>query len=296
VHVTRFARSAAAVVSILCAGVSASAQLTEKQAQRQLAAASRAGLASYKQQLAASRAEIEANLDAFELVLAGTPVPFDVLGLFADLSALQDELAFAAALAFGEGFAGAGQALVDLRGGGPSLNGIFPQGFYVGDGGTIDRHRAQILARWDRFYAQLERRLARTRKLAERSGLGLTIVLARSGFLPGASWADGGLFQSTGVRPLTVDTLVAASLLANGGDGLIAVGGQADDFFGAVSVAIHGVDGTNETDSVFADASSERWAANTFSDFSMAPLPEGTFYVTAQQAGGSFEEGGIGIR
>jgi hypothetical protein len=286
----------AVVVSIVGAGASASAQLTEKQAQQQLAAASRQGLAAYRQQLKAARAEIEANLDAFEVVLGGTPQPLNALDLFDDLAALQDEIALAASTAFFSAHAGAGQALVDLRGGGPSLNGIFPPGFYAGDGGTIDRHLAQVLVQGDRFYAQLAKRLARTRKLAERSGIGLTIVLARSGAPPGASWADGGLSLSTGDRPLTADTLVAASSLANAGDGLLALGGQADDFYGDVSVAIRGVDGTNLTDTITPDASTERWAGNTFFDFAMTGLTEGAFYVTARQGTGPLEEGLVGVR
>jgi hypothetical protein len=198
---TRFAGSAVAAVSILCASAAATAQIPEKQAQRQLAAASREGLATYEQALKAARAEIEANLDAFE-----------------------------------------------------------------------------------------------PRKLAERSGVGLTVVLARSGALPGASWADGGVFLSTGKRPITLDTLVATSFFANPGDGVLAVGGQADSTFGSLAVGVRGVDGTSLNETVFADAITERWADNTVFGLGAAPLAGGVYFVTAAQGGGPLEEASIGVR
>lgn len=286
----------AAVVSILGAGVSASAQLTAKQAQRQLAAASREGLATFKQQLKASRAEIEANIDAFEVVLGGTPQPLNALDLFDDLAALQDEVALATSTALFAGFIGAAQGLFDLRGGGPSLAGIFPSGFYPGDGGTVDRHIVSVHVQVDRFYAQLAKRLGRTKKLAERAGIGLTITLARSTSFIGATWSDVGAFLSTGDRGLTLDTLVAASRLANAGDGLLAIGGQADDAYGSVTVRIRGNDGTDLTDTIAPDASTERFACNSLVDFSMTALPEGSFFVTAQQGTGPLQENVIGVR
>jgi hypothetical protein len=292
----RSALAAAVYVAILCTGGAASAQLTEKQAQRQLAAASRDGLATYKQQLKTSRSEAEANIDAFELVLAGSPSQLSVLPFFDDLAALQRELTQQASTAIFAGYIGAAQGLIDLRGAGPSLAGIFPAGFYPGDGGTLDRHLEAVRVQSDRFYAQLGKRLARTEKLAERAGIGLTVRLRQSHSFSGATFSDVISLISTGVRGLTLDTLVAASFLANAGDGVLAIGGQADDAYGAVSVRIRGNDGTDMTDSISPDATTERFACNTFSDFAAAGLPEGAFFVTAQQLAGPLQENVIGVR
>lgn len=190
----------------------------------QLKTSHAAAAKTLKANLTAARASFLADLKTFEATVkdGGADVPL-VQALFDDLIALQ--LATRSALQdafFSTGLA-ARQALLTLP---QPLNGIYPRGFTVGDGGLADQFRVQVEGTIQKHVAALRKRLVKTTTLADKAGIGLTFRIEVPVVITELRWNEGTV-NAAAAATLGVDTIVAFSVLDVAGDGRVFVGGHA---------------------------------------------------------------------
>ena len=106
------------------------------------------------------------------------------------------------------------------------LNGIYPRGFTVGDGGLADQFRVQVDGTIQKHVAALRKRLVKTTTLADKAGVGLTFRIEVPVVLTELRWNEGTV-NAAQAAALAVDTIVAFSVLDVLGDGRVFVGGHA---------------------------------------------------------------------
>jgi hypothetical protein len=285
------------VLAALAAASPAGAQVTGKQALKQFTGAAKGVLSGLKAGLASERALLEVDLDALDaqLALGSLTSVQAAASLHLSLSDAQVALRPLASNAFLGLYSAAGDALTALAGGVP-LAGLYPRGFYAGDGGAMDLQVPRVLNEWDRFYASVNKRLAKTRKVAEKQGIGLSVVFTRPFDDIGGRWADGQVVASTTTRPLSIDTVVAASVLANTPDGFIAVGGVGDNAVGSVLVELSRFGAIEASELVAPAGASDRWSTDTLAGFDNGPVVEGSYFFTARQGTGHLVDASIGVR
>lgn len=214
-----------AFVLALAITISSPALATEAgTALAQLKASHATAAKKLKADLKAARDVFLAELKAFEAtVKAGGGNVALAQGLFDDLIALQVATGSAIEDAFTETTIAAKEALATLP---PPLNGIYPRGFTVGDGGLVDRFRAQTDGTTEKHVATLRKRLVKTTTLADKAGVGLTFRLEVPVVTTEFQWSESS-FAAGGGAPVAVDTIVTFSSLAVLGDGRVFLGGRA---------------------------------------------------------------------
>lgn len=191
-------------------------------------------------------------------------------GLFDDLIALQLATGAAIKEAFVQTALAANQALATLP---QPLNGIYPRGFTVGDGGLADQFRVQADGAIQKHVASLRKRLVKTTALADKAGIGLTFRVEVPVVVSEYQWSESTTASGGGAAP-AVDTIVAFSALDVLGDGRFFVGGRASsnstvtiEFFGQNQFEIGGVPVT-----------SQRWATTV-------DTAEGNYIINVGQPG-----------
>ncbi len=283
----------AAITIVACLGSSAAAQLTPQQAQQQFNGDLADALKNLKTSLASAKAMFFADLAAFEtLVKSGGYDLAAVTALFEDLQTMMGSIGQAVRSTGNTASLSATDALSDLAAGG-DLGGVFPAGFYPGDGGSVDVLRAATRKAQDKTIAAVAKRLKKTRALVEKqANVGMTVALAAPGSMRDIFWdEDGGFFYSN-ESPITCDALIGVSDLGAVADGVVYLGGTANPNLGDVSLELLGP----ESDSTSGGAPAvitERWSVSFTGD----GLEEGVYAISATQGtGGSLATGSIGVR
>jgi hypothetical protein len=220
----RFPRLASFLVALTLAASSSALAADAGTALAQLKTSHAAAAKTLKADLATARATFLADLKTFEATVkaGGAGVPL-AQALFDDLFALQ--LATRSALQdafFSTGLA-ARQALLTLP---QPLNGIYPRGFTVGDGGLADQFRVQVDGTIQKHVASLRKRLVKTTTLADKAGVGLTFRIEVPVVRAELRWNEDTV-NAANAAALGVDTIMGFSVLDVTGDGRVFVGGHA---------------------------------------------------------------------
>lgn len=271
------------------------AQLTEAQAVKQFKSALAQELPEIKADMNEAKLVCFDAIAAFEAVLKdGTYTTGDATTLFDALQTLQGFVGAITRAAGNSISLAAGDALEGLANGG-DLAGIYPKGFDPGDGGLIDVFRANVHKLQDKLIAAVQKRLAKTRKLAEKQlGLGLTVSLARPGAVRDLTFSETGGFFISEESPITVDLLLGVSELDALVDGVVYLGGTANPNLGVVDLLLTGPHEYTGSGGVPTSVQ-ERWGA-TFDDFGAGVL-EGVYIARATQGtDGPIATGSIGVR
>jgi hypothetical protein len=284
-------RIVVAFVLAACAGGGASAQVTPGEASHQLKSDLAEELKDLKASLAEAKATFFDELGAFEaLVKAGDYDVSAVADLFDNLTTMMGSIG-AAVRSVGNGTStAAGDALEALAGGG-DLNGVFPDGFYPGDGGSVDVLRAKVRKEQDKVIAAVAKRMRKTLALVEKhANVGMTVSLAAPGSMRDLTWDENGGFFFSDESPITCDALIGVSDLGQAADGVIFVGGTANPNLGAVALESIGPEGNTTSGGVPALVV-ERWST------SISGLDEGVYAISATQGtGGPLATGSVGVR
>ncbi len=272
----------------------AAAQLTEAQAQKQFKAALAESKADLKAALADAKATFFVELGDFEeLVKQGGYTVAEAENLFTDVQELMGSIGQAVRSVGNDIGLSATDALAGLADGG-DLAGVFPDDFYPGDGGAIDKLRADAHKAQDKTIAAVSKRLKKTRKLVEQhAGVGLTVSLAAPASVRDLTWDEEGGFFFSDESALTCDTLIAVSDLAVATDGVLHLGGTANPNLDAVTVELLGPL-TDTFSGGVPTPSAERWGV-VFDN--VTGVPEGVYAVSATQGtDGPLATGSIGVR
>jgi hypothetical protein len=280
-------------VSVALLAPGAAAQLTAAQATKQFKKALAEALGDTKSKMNESKAEFLDALALFEAELkGGTYATDDAEALFDALQAFMGEVGNATRVSGNFMSIAATDALAGFADG-AALFGIFPAGFYPGDGGPIDVYRAAVRKAQDKTIAAVAKRFAKTRKLAEKEAdIGLTLALAAPGAIRDSYFDEAGAFSESDETPITVDALMAVSDLAQTTDGVLFVGGSASPSFGAVAVEVSGPDMVSDSGGVPTSVF-HRWGLV----IDGGGLVEGSYIAVATQGtGGPLATGSIGVR
>lgn len=273
----------------------AAAQLTAAQALAQFKAGLADALGSTKASMAAAKSGFFVELAAFEAeVKAGTYDTADAAALHDALQVFMGGVGQATRAAGNAMGLAATDALANFSGG-AALLGIYPKGLDPGDGGPIDTFRAAVRKAQDKTISAVIKRFGKTRKLAEKeAGIGLTIVLSAPGAVRDLSFDEISGFFISEESPITVDLLLAVSDLGTASDGIVFLGGTANQNLGALDVLLTGPSDFPDTTDVPTDVF-ERWSSVI--DGGGAGIAEGVYICTATQGtGGSIATGSIGVR
>jgi len=227
-----------ALASFLAMTSPAPAQLTEPQAEKALKSWMNDVLKDVRAGLKSEKAQVLVEVKIFEVEIKNDNYSIGVVeDLYHALQDFQEDVGTRVQLAGNEVSNVASQVLAGLAAGQGALDGIYPPGFYPGDGGTIDRFIAKVLEAQAKTVAAVARKLAKLPKLVERrANVGLTIALAPWASPHVFNWSEnGGTGFFLALAP-TIDTFVAASHLGTAGDGVVFVGGVGD--IGAADVTV----------------------------------------------------------
>jgi hypothetical protein len=272
----------------------ATAQITEAEARKQFKAALADAQAELKASLAETKAVFIDELEIFEeLVKQGNYDLPAVEDLFTDVQELMGNIGQAVRSVGNDISLAASDALGALANG-ADLDGLFPDDFYPGDGGAIDKLRAAVRKAQDKTIAAVLKRLKKTRKLTEQhAGVGLTVSLAAPADVRDLTWDEAGGFFFSNESALTCDTLIAVSELGVPTDGVLHLGGTANPNLDEVTVELLGPL-TNTFSGGVPTSGAERWGV-VFDD--VTGVPEGVYAVSATQGtDGPLATGSIGVR
>jgi len=284
-------RSFVVALAMACIALSARAQDTSAAASKQLKKDLAAEFKDLKADLAEDKATFFDELAVFEAaVKQGNYDVAAVEALFDDLTTLMG--------AIGARVRGAGNSTgivatnsLEALAAGGDLNGVFPDGFYPGDGGPVDVLRAKARKEQDKVIAAVAKRMQKTIALVEKeANVGMTVSLAAPGAMRDLTWDEVGGFFFSDESPITCDALIGVSDLAQLADGVIFVGGTANPNPGAVALEYMGPESATTSGGV-PTGGQERWST------SISGLDEGVYAISATQGtGGPLATGSIGVR
>jgi hypothetical protein len=187
----------------------------------------------------------------------------------------------------------AGEALQPALAGlaaGEDLSVGYPAPFVNGSGSSVDKYEADIHKAVGKTYASLNKRLAKTAKLAEKQGVGFTwrLVPPVEFFAYEANPAGGSQDAST---PLRIDATFGAGELDQDGDDILVVSGISNADAGDVSLDLFGTDLIDNTFGVAIDEETGRWSV------AIAAAPEGNYTLVINQGAGASVTGvSFGLR
>ena len=248
-----------------------------------LAADAGTALAQLKTSHAAAAKTLQANLTAARAIFLADLKTFEATvkdggandllaqALFDDLIALQIATGSAIQDAFFATGIAAKQALATLS---PPLNGIYPRGFTVGDGGLADQFRVQVNGTVQKHVASLRKRLVKTTTLADKAGVGLTFRIEVPVVQTELRWNEGTV-SAAHATALAVETIVAFSMLDVAGDGRVFVGGHAAS---GPTVDVELLGPIQSTISGGVPVSNARWTTAVGTD-------EGNYFVNVEKPG-----------
>jgi hypothetical protein len=211
---------------VLALGTPAVAQVTEKEAVKQVEATSKVQLKAFKQNAAAALATLDASLKGLEATLPEDAEAAEVCAIVGSaasefLATLNDAADDAKAVV---DFAAkdAMNAIAD----GADLEGLYPEALYYGGGGVLDKHRAAVTKAGAKSRDAAVKRLAKTAtKLEKVASIALGFELrfpTRPNAIAITQGGLGGLAHTA-----TLDLIVSASDLDLQDDGALFLAGQA---------------------------------------------------------------------
>ena len=227
-------------IATLVLATAAQAQLPAKQAEQQLKASIKQTLKTWQGSVDQAMAALSAQQAAFDSKLKSGL--YNTANLDADLVYYLDQangtIMVATLDSAHSAETKAAGLLDDVAGPNGDLHGVLPEGFQSGSGGELDALRTGMCQTLQKSYATLGKRLVKTAKLMEGAGVHMNVRLA-----PPCMGHDAAVNQSapqefTSWPPLSVDTVLAASLQTVTGDGFLVVSGSADPAKGKVTVTL----------------------------------------------------------
>jgi len=219
-------RRTSLLLALFALAAPATAQLTEKEAVKQVENVSKAQIKSFKQNCAAALGTLDANLATFE-------AQFDENSTAADLGQLVGGMAFEYMTALNDAWSDAKDlvefattvALDDL-GNGEDLDGLYPLDLYYGGGGVLDKNRAALVKAGMKSRDAAVKRLKKTAAKAEKvAHITLTFVLVFPTRPNAVAIDQDG--NGEVAHTATLDVVVTASDLDAQNDGVLVAGGQA---------------------------------------------------------------------
>jgi hypothetical protein len=180
-----------------------------------------------------------------------------------------------------------GAALAQLTPAGPDES-VLPLGLLVGDGGTLDDARAQLVQAAAKANASAVKKLVKlAKKLRAKTDMRLSLVLPPQPVRL-TSPVSGG-FASAQPNTLVIDLVLGFNRGGADDDGRLWISGFAES--GDVALSTNGP--TSVSDSVTPAVFDGRWSWAT--DVATDPLEEGNYLVLAQQGSGAFTTRTIGL-
>jgi hypothetical protein len=278
--------------SIAALSPPAAAQFTEKTVISLMKAEIKDTLKVVKGGLGAALQDLDGGFVAFELAVEDGALTTVEAQAFLDAAVAFQRAVMEAREAAENGLADDIATGLGLLAGDTSLDGVFPAGFYAGDGGLFDDALAAIAKEVDKVYAKAGKRGAKAIKTFAKHGLGLTVQLVsppRVGFsTPGEDLIDTNLLV-----PTALGVLVGASDLDAPGDGLVLAAGTSDPGFDDVEVLLtatpaqFSAEATPDGDGVW----------SVLIDDQGAGLPEGNWQVSLDlDPGVQFGVGSVGVQ
>ncbi len=272
------------------------AQLTEKQAVKQLKGDLKAGLKERKQTVGAAVQVFDGNLDATDSLLdSGASIATFAGNVAAFMGLLQEDVRVAIELAYIRAAQGTGLALGALD---PAIDLTlgYPEEFVPGSGDLLDDYEADLRKAIEKSYLKLNKRLAKSAKSAEKSGVGFTWRLVPPVDAFGYEAVPGSATMSPST-PVRIDAVVAASVLAEDDDGTLVVQGIANAGAADVTLDIHSGTAGDHVEMAPVTQGTDRWSV-TIDDYAgSGGLPEvGYTLVADQEGGGSFTGVPFGVR
>ena len=285
------------VAAILLSAGAAVAQISEKEASKQLKSGVTAEMKGDLARIKDAQKEFLGALKDFQSVVKGGGYSFNLLqDLFLDY---QD---FAAAVTGIVRSSGNDASLVATPiltsfANGAALMGQFPKDFYYGTGGPMDTMLDRVFAAQHKAIATVSKKLKSTRTVLEKSAnVALTTVQRGTPAQPNAIWFDesGGSWSGSD-GAMTLDTAWGVSDMSVLGDGTLLVSGSFRSSTGDVDVSINGPEFHTFTGTDSGTLYMNRWVA--IFDNGGIGLAEGNYGVAAQKpAGGPKISVAIGIR
>ena len=276
-----------AVVAAASGAERASAQIDERTAQKQLASLAKDGERTFQTALKSARTALLADVGAFEVqVRSGGYSEAAAESLFDDLEVFQLAVRNALTDVLVEVREGRRDVLAALAAGTP-LDGVFPDGFYDGDGGVADDLRARIDAKLAKEYASLDRRLEKTERLvAKETDAGLLAWLGPPGSIGATTSSDVG--SVVFVTPLEIDAWLSARPAGEASGGAVWIAGTIGE---STPLRVLLLDTAGGMVEVAADPDAPRWRA------SISGLAPGNYALSVlYEGGGAFRTGSVGIR
>ena len=282
---------ALALIAVLLSVASpASAQLTEKEAVKQVKDSSKSQVKAFKQNAAAALGTLDANLKTVEDLITESS---DAAVLMSQIANMGQEYMES----LNEAFAGA-KSLVDsaaalaldaLADGG-DLQGLFPEELHYGSGGVLDKNLAALVKAGMKSRDAAVKRIAKANAKAEKeANIAITFELRFPTRTEVFAIAQGGLLSLA--QTTTIDVIFGASDLDAAADGVLFFAGETDDD-GDVTV-----DYFNATGGFDSATSAPSPGTLRFAGF-FTGLEEGGYVVDAKQGTDStfHSVGEIGIR
>lgn len=267
---------------LLVAAPEGRAQLSEKQASKNLKSALKAeGKAFAKSAKTLGKGAAgelkallaEANSDAFNSV--------DLLLLDDIMTDLRDDIVLRVGLASVAAAGVISDNFLALAGaeGVAGLDGMYPDGFYFGEGGPIDGFLAQVDTHVDKLAATLEKRLAKLAKVLEKKqGVGFTYALPLPYRRLPFTVVDNGSAPAAS-NELNIAFAYAYSDLSAGDDGTLCLGGNAANNLDALEVTLRGGSDDLDMDVLVGPTGESTWFV------SVPDLPEGNYLVEVRVVG-----------
>lgn len=236
-----------------------SAQLTESGAERALKRRMGAELKNVKAVLKSEKAQVLIAVKIFELELKKGNYSLGLVGdLYFALHSFQEDVGSRVQLVGNNVSIAAEQVLADLAAGQGPLQGMYPAGFYPGDGGTIDKLIAKVLAEQKKTVAAVAKKLGKLPKLARKTAnVGMTVQLGPWAYPHVFYWDESGGFGFGLALAPTIDTVIAVSDLGTAGDGVVFVGGAGDA--GAADITLDLMGPETPSASGITVSASDRW-------------------------------------
>lgn len=276
-----------ALLLLVCSPLAPAVAGPPQKAQKQLAKATDQAVEQLADQLSAQQKLLDAALDVVDVKLkSGSAGTFDVSTVFSALVDFQTAVADLIDDARDVLFGAFQTPINELSTAGIGADDL-PAGFYFGDGGTADAYRARVLKEVDKTLKQAEKRVRKTGALFESEvGASLTVRLAHPRNLLEYPLAAGATLTPL---MLTIDVLLATSVLDATGDGTVYLAGQTYGADGALDLSWIYSGGPQASTTV--TPSGDRWTRE------LSSVPEGAavfkLNVPGYIAGGAY--GAIGI-
>jgi hypothetical protein len=277
------------VLSLVALAPAGAAQLTEKQADAQLKAATKQARKDHAASLKLRLAALDVDIDTFLAANEDGVVDASFTDLFDDVVRFQMDLYFDF-VAFHGSAVDAAIELLDQFADGGDLDGAYPDEFRFGTGAALDDLRSAMQATQAKTLTKARQLLEQAAgKLAKLGDARITFLLepatmdGRDGFIQGATTGQTR-------DPLVLHTVLALGLQSVSGGGLLLAAGNGDVDGDPITVRAVVEGGLQTATPTFPELGSPYWTAVV--DAGGAGLADGNAYVVAYQGTYAASQGG----